>query len=440
MKISRNKVTVIGAGLSGCEASYQLLKRGFAVDLYEMRPLKSTPAHKTGDFAELVCSNSLKSDVADTSSGLLKTELKMLDSLLLKCAYETSVEAGGALAVDRKLFSESVRKNLEKYERFNLITEEVERIPAAPVIVATGPLTGEKLFDDIKSRTSDRLFFFDAVAPIVDASSVDPEKSFESGRYGKGDGYINCPMNKEEYDAFYNALVNGETVPLKDFEGKEVFEGCMPVEVMAKRGYDTMRFGMLKPVGLTDPKTGRRPYAVLQLRKETQDGSAYNLVGFQTNLKFSEQKRIFSMIPALNHAEFLRYGVMHRNSYLYSPDCLTRTFRLKGDDAVYFGGQITGVEGYVESIMSGLLAAIHLSREIDGLPELVPPKTTMCGALSRYITLHNKNFQPMNSNFGILPAVEGRDKNERRTNYVARAVSDMENYVNALNRDEELSR
>ena len=364
VKISRNKVAVIGAGLSGCEASYQLLKRGFAVDLYEMRPLKSTPAHKTGDFAELVCSNSLKSDVADTSSGLLKTELKMLDSLLLKCAYETRVEAGGALAVDRKLFSESVRKNLEKFEKFNLVTEEVERIPAAPVIVATGPLTGEKLFEDIKSRTLNRLFFFDAVAPIVDASSVDPEKSFESGRYGKGDGYINCPMNKEEYDAFYNALVNGETVPLKDFEGKEVFEGCMPVEVMAKRGYDTMRFGMLKPVGLTDPKTGRRPYAVLQLRKETQDGSAYNLVGFQTNLKFSEQKRIFSMIPALNHAEFLRYGVMHRNSYLYSPDCLTRTFRLKGDDAVYFGGQITGVEGYVESIMSGLLAAIHLSREM----------------------------------------------------------------------------
>mgnify|MGYP003218942079 CR=1 FL=1 len=272
---NNKKVIIIGAGLAGCEASYQLLKRNYKVDLYEMRPLRSSPAHRTADFAELVCSNSLKSDVP--------------------------VEAGGALAVDRAAFSKEVERRLMEFDGLTVIREEVESIPdGVPVIVASGPLTSDKLFEDISKKTGDRLFFFDAVAPIVDAQSIDYDFAFESGRYGKGDGYINCPMNKEEYDAFYNALISGEAVPLKDFEGSEVFEGCMPVEVMAKRGYDTMRFGMLKPVGLTDPKTGKRPYAVLQLRKETEDGAAYNLVGFQTNLKFPEQKRIFSMIPALH--------------------------------------------------------------------------------------------------------------------------------------------
>lgn len=400
--------------------------------MYEMRPLTLTSAHKTAGFAELVCSNSLKSDVENTSSGILKEELKMLDSLLIRCAYETRVEAGGALAVDRELFSAAVERELTKFDKLTVIRGEVEVIPDAPVIVASGPLTSGKLYQSIKEIVGDGMFFFDAVAPIVDANSIDMNCAFESGRYGKGDGYINCPMNKEEYDSFYNELVAGETVALKDFEGTEVFEGCMPVEVMAKRGYDTMRFGMLKPVGLTDPTTGKRPYAVLQLRKETADGSAYNLVGFQTNLKFKEQERIFRLIPALKNAEFLRLGVMHRNSYIYSPDNLTKTFRLIAKEGVYFAGQITGVEGYVESIMSGLLAAIHLARELDGLPESVPPKTTMCGALSRYITLHSKDFQPMNSNFGILPEILCRDKNARRIAYCERARTEMAKWVESI--------
>ena len=434
-------VTVLGGGLAGCEAAWQLAQRGIPVNLYEMKPGKKSPAHHLDTMAELVCSNSLRSDRLTNAVGLLKAEMRLLGSLIMRVADETAVPAGGALAVDRDHFSEGIDQAIHQHPLITVIPEEVTEIPAeGTVIIATGPLTSDGLSEAIaKMQGLSTLHFYDAAAPIVTADSLDTDKIFRMSRYDRGEDYLNCPMTREEYFAFVHALQTAETAEMHGFEEKAVFEGCMPVEVMAKRGYDTMRFGMLKPVGLTDPKTGRRPYAVLQLRKETQDGSAYNLVGFQTNLKFSEQKRIFSMIPALNHAEFLRYGVMHRNSYLYSPDCLTKTFRLRGGDAVYFGGQITGVEGYVESIMSGLLAAIHLSREIGGLPESVPPKTTMCGALSRYITLHNKNFQPMNSNFGILPAVEGRDKNERRTNYVARAVSDMENYVNALNRDEELS-
>lgn len=392
-----------------------------------------TSAHKTADFAELVCSNSLKSNDENTSSGQLKTELKMLDSLLLSCAYDTRVEAGGALAVDRAEFSKAVEEKLRAFKNFNLITEEVEKIPDdSPVIVCTGPLTSGKLYENIKDIVGEGLYFFDAVAPIVDASTVDMDKAFESGRYGNGDGYINCPMDRKQYDAFYNALICGETVKLKDFEGVEVFEGCMPIEVMAKRGYDTMRFGMLKPVGLEDPATGKRPYAVLQLRRETADGSAYNLVGFQTNLKFSEQERIFRLIPALGRAEFLRLGVMHRNSYIYSPDNLTDTFKSKKLGNVYFGGQITGVEGYVESIMSGLLAAIHLSRELEGKAASCPPKSTICGALSRYITFSRKDFQPMNSNFGILPAIDERDKNLRRVKYCRRASADMKNWIENL--------
>lgn len=426
-----NKVKIIGAGLAGCEACYQLLKRGFEVTLCEMRPLTSTSAHKTSDFAELVCSNSLKSLQENTSSGLLKAELKTLDSLLLRCAYETRVEAGGALAVDRKLFSEKVEAELLKFDNLKVVREEITEIPDdSAVIVATGPLTSAALFESFRERVGESLYFFDAVAPIVDASSVDAGSSFMMARYGKGgDDYLNCPLDREEYEIFYNALISGETVKLKDFEGAEIFEGCMPVEVMAKRGFDTMRFGMLKPVGLTDPETGKRPYAVVQLRKETADGTAYNMVGFQTNLKFSEQERIFRLIPALKNAEFLRLGVMHRNSYIYSPEYLTRTFRLKTDENIYFAGQLTGVEGYVESIMSGLLAALHLSRRLKGLPECPPPKTTMCGALSRYITLHNKNFQPMNSNFGILPTVEERDKAKRREIYCVRALTDLNEWA-----------
>lgn len=427
-------VKIIGAGLAGCEAAYQLLKREYGVELYEMRPLTPTPAHKTDGFTELVCSNSLKSVDPDTSSGLLKAEAATLDSLLLRIAGETAVPSGGALAVDRVLFSARVEEELKKFDRFSVIRQEVTSITDdAPVIVATGPLTSDKLFEGIKSLTGEGLHFFDAVAPIVDGGTVDMESAFFAGRYGKGGAdYLNCPMNKEEYLTFYNALITAETVKLKGFEGKEVFEGCMPIEVMAKRGADTMRFGPLKPVGLYG-RNGEKYYAVVQLRKETAEGSAFNLVGFQTNLTFGEQKRVFSLIPALKGAEFLRYGVMHRNTYVDSPRLLDATFKLKGSNAIYFAGQLTGVEGYVESIVSGQLAAIHLSRQLEGLPPALPPTTTICGALSDYVANAVGAFQPMNANFGILPNIEEKDKKLRKKRYSIRAMCDIIDYnQNAL--------
>lgn len=420
-------VRIVGAGLAGCEAAYQLLKRDYRVQLVEMRPLTGTGAHTTADFAELVCSNSLKSNDEFTSSGLLKNELRILDSLLIRCAENTCVEAGGALAVDRKLFSKAVEAELKKFANFEYKVEEVTSIDdSIPTIYATGPLTSPKLLDAISDKVGKKLFFFDAVAPIVDANSVDMASAFFQARYDKGgDDYLNCPLSKDEYATFYEALISAETVQLKSFEGAEVFEGCMPIEVMAKRGFDTIRYGMLKPVGLFDSRKSEKPFAVVQLRKETKDGSAYNLVGFQTNLKFSEQKRVFSLIPALKNAEFLRYGVMHKNSYIASPNKLSATMKLLGCDNIYFAGQITGVEGYVESIMSGLLTAVHLARELEGKKPLPPPRDTMCGALSDYVANCVEAFQPMNANFGILPAIVTKNKNDRRKEYCNRAIREI---------------
>lgn len=429
------KVKVVGAGLAGCEAAYQLLKRGAEVELVEMRPEKFTPAHKTAGFAELVCSNSLKSMDPDTSSGALKTELAALDSLILRCAYSAKVEAGGALAVDRVKFSAAVENELRSFPNLTVTTkEEVELSDEMPVIYATGPLTSDRLCDSIFQKNGKDLHFFDAIAPIVDKNSIDMSKAFYGGRYNKGgDDYLNLPMNKEEYLAFYDALISAKTVELKDFEGTEVFEGCMPIEVMAKRGADTMRFGPLKPVGLFGPN-GEKYYAVVQLRKETSEGAAFNMVGFQTNLTYGEQKRVFGMIPALREAEFLRYGVMHRNTYLDSPRVLDETFKLKNSKNIYFAGQITGVEGYMESAMSGLLAAIFLYREQRGLEKVLPSENTVCGALTNYIAhSSDKNFQPMNSNFGILPDIAVRDKKLRKKLYAERSKNDIRVFADIVN-------
>ena len=437
---NNKKVIIIGAGLAGCEASYQLLKRNYQVDLYEMRPLRSSPAHRTADFAELVCSNSLKSDVPDTSSGLLKSELTSMDSLLIDCAYKTRVEAGGTLAVDRAAFSKEVERRLLEFDGLTVIREEVESIPdGVPVIVASGPLTSDKLFEDISKKTGDRLFFFDAVAPIVDAQSIDYDFAFESGRYGKGDGYINCPMNKEEYEAFYEALVGAESAETHSFDKRKgVYEGCMPIEVMALRGKDTIRFGPMKPVGLRDPRTGHRPWAVLQLRKENSAGTMYNLVGFQTNLKFGEQKRVFSMIPALKNAEFVRYGVMHRNTFINSPRLLGADFSLRSDRRIFFAGQITGVEGYMESAVSGILAGINAARYINGKDPFVMPGDTVMGALARYISDESvTDFQPMGANFGILPPLDERirSKQERYEKISQRGLESARKYIEGENEE-----
>ncbi|HPD02642.1 MAG: methylenetetrahydrofolate--tRNA-(uracil(54)-C(5))-methyltransferase (FADH(2)-oxidizing) TrmFO [Christensenellales bacterium] len=427
------RINIIGAGLAGSEACYQLLKRGYKVILTEMRPCKLTPAHKSGLFAELVCSNSLKSVDPFTSSGLLKYELETLDSLIIRCAKEAAVKAGAALAVDREIFSGLVETELLKFENLEIRREEAEKIGEAPVIVASGPLTSDALSQDIERKLGGGLHFFDASAPIVSAASIDLSRAFFGGRYGKGgEDYLNCPMSREEYEAFYEALISAATAPLKNFEDSAVFSGCMPIETMAKRGRDTMRFGPLRPVGLRGSE-GEKYYAVVQLRRENAAGDMYNLVGFQTNLTFGEQKRVFGLIPALRNAEFLRYGVMHRNTYINSPESLDETFRLKGEDAVYFAGQITGVEGYVESAASGLLAALHLSRELSGLPKLLPPETTLLGALSRYIARKNADFQPMNANFGLLPSVSGRDKKERGRAYFERSLKDIGVYASQIN-------
>lgn len=420
-------IKIVGAGLAGCEAAYQLLKRGYRVTLYEMRPVKYPPAHKTDGFAELVCSNSLKSTAEDTASGLLKAEMKTLDSLIIKAAEASRVDAGGALAVDRAKFSALTEQILRSYDGLTVVREEVTSLNTdEPYIYATGPLTSDALYKDIERKTGQCLHFFDAAAPIVDAGTIDSGKAFFASRYGKGDAdYLNLPLDKDEYEAFIDNLVTAQTVKLKGFEGKEVFEGCMPVEVMAKRGKDTLRFGPLKPVGLYGPDGGRY-YAVVQLRKETEKGTAYNMVGFQTNLTFAEQKRVFSMIPALKNAEFLRYGVMHRNSYLNSPSLLDATFRLKSGGFTYFAGQFTGVEGYVESAMSGLFAALHLDRQLKSLPVLLPSENTVSGALCRYISSSAAgNFQPMNANFGILPSIDVKDKKLRKKHYYIRGLNDI---------------
>lgn len=426
----RPVVTVVGGGLAGCEAALQLLSRGFGVKMFEMRPAKTTGAHGTDGLAELVCSNSLKSEAEETASGTLKAELDALGCNLLALARECRVPSGSALAVDRELFSAVVERELAAYPRFELVREEVTDIPFAPAIVATGPLTSDALAKRLGELTGEEnLHFYDAIAPIVELSSVDMEHAYFGGRYGRGDDYLNLPMEREEYRAFREALVSAETVVLHDFEKKELFEGCMPIEEIARRGEDAMRFGPLRPVGLRDPRTGKGAYAVVQLRRENAAGDCWNMVGFQTNLTYGEQRRVFGMIPALREAEFLRFGVMHRNTYLNSAGKLNACFRFAGDNVLYAAGQLTGVEGYVESIMSGLVAGVSLARELDGKDPAVPPETTVIGALARYVANAGTGFQPMNANFGLLPVASGAGKKERKKYYHDRAVRDIMNFA-----------
>lgn len=430
-------VNVIGAGLAGCEAAMQIASRGTEVHLYEMKPAKKTPAHKTDMFGELVCSNSLKAMRTESAAGLLKQEMRLLNSFLMKCADKCSVPAGGALAVDRDKFSKLVTDGIKSNPNIKIINEEITEIPDdAITVVATGPLTSDALAEAIKQSFGNSLSFFDAAAPIVTAESIDMSLAFCASRYDRGgdDDYINCPMNKEEYEVFYNALVSAERAPLHDFDvnNPKVYEGCMPVEVMAQRGENTLRFGPMKPVGLVNPNTGHRPWAVLQLRKENSAGSMYNLVGFQTNLKFPEQKRVFSLIPALHNAEFVRYGVMHRNTFINSPEILNADFSVKENKSLFFAGQITGVEGYMESAASGIVAGINACKLLNGKNTLIFPKQTMIGALADYISDSTvKKFQPMGANFGVLPELEmrPRDKKERGAAYAKRALEAMDKYI-----------
>ena len=424
------QITVIGAGLAGCEAALWLAGRGVAVDLYEQKPARFSPAHKSAGFAELVCSNSLKAERPDSASGLLKLEMRALGSRLLDAAECARVAAGGALAVDRDKFSAAVTALVEAEPNITVHRQEVAAIDESrPVLVASGPLTDGALGEAVAALTgSHRLSFYDAVAPIVAADSLDMDKVFAASRYGRGEAdYLNCPFNKEEYEAFYAALIAAERAPRHDFDTPlTVYEGCMPIEVMAARGADTIRYGPLRPVGLRDPRTGHRPWANVQLRAENTDRTLYNLVGFQTNLKWGEQKRVFSMIPGLEHAEFVRYGVMHRNTFLDSPAVLTDALCLKEHPNVFFAGQITGFEGYMESAACGLLAARSIWARLTGRDWAPPPQTTMCGALLGYITTPNKDFQPMGANMGILPArPDIRDKRARYAALSETAQADM---------------
>ena len=448
----KDYITVIGAGLAGCEAAYQIAKRGIKVKLYEMKPIKYSEAHSNENFAEIVCSNSFKSNLLTNACGLLKEELRRLDSLLIKIADETRVPAGQALAVDREIFSKKVTCELEKNEFIEIIRKEIVDIESLAkegiVIIATGPLTSEGLAKNIGKITGeDKLYFYDAAAPIVNKDSINFKIAFYGDRYSQEkkkdesieewkkrlaiqekdeQSYINLPMNQDEYEKFWNELVKAEVVTLHEFEKREIFEGCMPVEIMAKRGIDTLRFGPLKPVGFDDPRTGRRPYALVQLRQDNKQASIYNIVGFQTNLKFGEQKRVFQMIPGLEEAEFIKYGVMHRNTYINSSKLLDETYNLKNNNNVYFAGQITGVEGYVESISSGMVSAINAVNQIKGKQEkIIFSENTVIGALSKYISTPNERFQPMNANFGILPELEGKkikDKKERYAKLAERSL------------------
>ena len=434
-------ITVIGGGLAGSEAAYQIAKQGIKVKLYEMKPIKYSPAHSNSNLAEIVCSNSFKSNLLTNACGLLKEELRKLDSLLIKIADKTSVPAGQALAVDRDTFSAEVTKALEQEPLIEIIHEEVKDIQKMAeegiVIVATGPLTSYALAKQISKLTGeDKLYFYDAAAPIVNKDSIDFDIAFYGDRYlqekkkeetveqwktrlesqKEEQSYINLPMNQEEYENFVKELVEAEVVTLHEFEKREIFEGCMPIEIMAKRGQDTLRFGPLKPVGFDDPRTARRPYAVVQLRQDDKQASIYNLVGFQTNLKYGEQKRVFSMIPGLEKAEFVKYGVMHRNTYINSSKLLDETYNLKQNENIYFAGQITGVEGYVESISSGMVAGLNACNKLKGKNQITFSENTVIGALAKYISTPNNKFQPMNANFGILPTLEGKkikDKKER---------------------------
>ena len=415
-----NHVTVIGAGLAGSECAWQLAQRGVAVTLREMKPEKRTPAHVTDSFAELCCSNSLRGAGLENAVGLLKEELRRLDSLILRCADATAVPAGGALAVDRDGFARMVTEEVCSHPNITVVSGEVTAIPEGDVVIASGPLTSDPLADAIAEKLGGgtTLHFFDAAAPLVSYDSVDMDSAYFASRYDKGTpDYINCPMSREEYLAFWQALTAAQEAEVHGFEDKNVFEGCMPVEVMARRGEDTLRFGPLKPRGLIDPKTGKEPYAVVQLRRDNADGSIYNLVGFQTHLKWPEQRRVFTMIPALHDAQFLRYGVMHRNTYLDSPRLLDRYYRLKAEERIVFAGQMTGVEGYVESCASGFLAGVELARRLNGLPPVDFPAETAIGALGLYVSNGSVgDFQPMNINFGIIPPLDHRVKGKRNKN------------------------
>ena len=428
-----NKITVIGAGLAGCEAAHKLSSLGFSVRLCEMKPEKRTPAQKSDGFAELVCSNSLKAMRLESAAGLLKEEMRRLGSVTMEAAEKTAVAAGGALAVDRELFSEYITEKIKSDPNIEIVTGEVTELPSEGImIVATGPLTSDALAESLRQKFGGTLSFFDAVAPIVTADSIDMNRVFMGARYDRGEAdYINCPMERDEYDAFYDALVSAERAPLHDFDvaDPKVYEGCMPIEVMAGRGRDTLRYGPLRPVGLIDPHTGRRPWANIQLRKENAAGTMYNIVGFQTNLKFGEQKRVFSMIPGLEHAEFVRYGVMHRDTFMDSPRLLSKSLSLKSEPRLFFAGQFTGVEGYTESAATGILAGINAARFASGEEPLVLPPETMLGALVNYITDESVgNFQPMGANMGILPPLEKkiRHKDERYAALAERAIAGLE--------------
>lgn len=429
------KIKVIGAGLAGCEAAYLLAERGAEVELYDIKPKSFTPAHSDKNFGELVCSNSLKSnDVYGNACGLLKEEMRILGSLTMQAAESARVPAGGALAVEREAFAAFITEKIKSHKNIKVVCKEVTEVPEEWCIVATGPLTTDALSENIQGICGGQLHFYDASAPIISRDSIDFAKCFYGDRYGKGgDDYINCPLSKEEYERFVSELVSAERVILHDFEKSEIFEGCMPVEVLASRGTDSLRFAMLKPVGLSD-KDGNKFYAVLQLRKENAAGTAYNLVGFQTNLKWGEQKRVFSMIPALANAEFLRYGVMHRNTFINSPTCLNADFSLKTDGKLFFAGQITGVEGYVESAASGMLAALNLYEKLNGRQPKILDDTCVLGALSAHISRATENFQPMNANFGILRPAEKRirDKKMRYAYLADRALKTVREYKENL--------
>lgn len=423
------KATVIGAGLAGCEAAWQLASRGIAVTLIDMKPERFTPAHHSAGFAELVCSNSLRSDQLTNAVGLLKEEMRQLGSLILKAADATRVPAGGALAVDREAFSRYVTEAVENHPLITVERREVTKLPEENAVIATGPLTSDALAEEIaKLPGLATLNFYDAAAPIVSGDSLDMTKVFRAGRYGRGDDYLNCPMNREEYEAFYQALLSAEAAEVHGFDGKQVFEGCMPIEVMASRGEMVMAFGPMKPVGLTDPRTGREPYAAVQLRAENNEGTMYNLVGFQTRLKWGEQKRVFSMIPGLENAEFLRYGVMHRNTFLHSPGFLDQNYQMIARPGVYFAGQMTGVEGYVESASSGMVAGISLARQMLHKEPVDFTQLTAIGGLAHHVAHASGDFQPMNANFGLIAAFPKkiRNKQERYGQIAARALDVIE--------------
>jgi methylenetetrahydrofolate--tRNA-(uracil-5-)-methyltransferase len=435
--MSEKMVNVIGAGLAGSEAAWQIAKRGIKVNLFEMRPVKQTPAHHTDKFAELVCSNSLRANTLTNAVGVLKEEMRKLDSCIISAADACAVPAGGALAVDRHEFADHVTKLVKNHPNVTVLHEEVTEIPEGPTVIATGPLTSEALSSSLRNLTGeDYLYFYDAAAPIIEKESINMDKVYLKSRYDKGEAaYLNCPMTEEEFDRFYEALISAETVPLKEFEKEIFFEGCMPIEVMASRGRKTMLFGPMKPVGLEDPRTGRRPYAVVQLRQDDAAGTLYNIVGFQTHLKWGPQKEVLSLIPGLENAEIVRYGVMHRNTFINSPKVLNSTYQFRERPELFFAGQMTGVEGYVESAASGLIAGINAARLVLGEEPLEFPHETAMGSMARYITTANpNNFQPMNANFGLFPELPEkiRGKKERNEQHANRALETIQNFVKNL--------